>query len=125
MVARDVGHAIGKSWEAAWDQLPATTRPDDARGAGAGGETGVPNVECDEYTIGRMAAQHLLGQEHKHFSCFRYSRNIHAMRRMAGFQDALKEAGYDCTDLEILSEHGSRAGEWFRKRLSRLSKPHG
>jgi len=82
-------------------------------------------VECDEYTIGRMAAQHLLGQEHKHFSCFRYSRNIHAIRRMAGFQDALKEAGYDCTDLEILSEHGSRAGEWFRKRLSRLSKPHG
>ncbi|MGJ8644141.1 MAG: substrate-binding domain-containing protein [Luteolibacter sp.] len=86
---------------------------------------GVSNVECDEYEIGRMAANHLLDHDHKHFACFRYSRNSHAMRRHAGFQDALKEAGYDCIDLENISEHGYGTGEWFRKKLARLPKPLG
>ena len=85
----------------------------------------VPNVECDEYQIGRMAAEHLLDQDHRHFAYFRYSDNIHAMRRRDGFRDALREAGYDCMDLEKISEHGNGAGEWFRKQLARLPKPLG
>lgn len=86
---------------------------------------GVSNVECDEYAIGRMAAKHLLDHDHKHFACFRYSRNLHAMRRHAGFRDALKEVGHECIDLENISEHGYGTGEWFRKQLARLPKPLG
>lgn len=85
----------------------------------------VPNVECDEYLIGRMAADHLLHQDHRHFAYFRYSDNIHAMRRKEGFRDALQEAGHDCIDLEKISEHGNGAGEWFRKKLAGLPKPLG
>ena len=85
----------------------------------------VPNVECDEYLIGRLAAEHLLAQEHRHFAYFRYSDNLHAMRRRDGFRDALREAGCDCMDLEKISEHGNGAGEWFRKQLARLPKPLG
>ena len=86
---------------------------------------GVPNVECDEYLIGRMAAEHLLDQDHRHFAYFRYSDNIHAMRRRDGFWEALREAGHDCMDLEMISEHGNGAGEWFRKQLAWLPKPLG
>lgn len=85
----------------------------------------VPNVECDEYSIGRIAAGHLLDQDHRHFAYFRYSDNIHAMLRRDGFRDALREAGHDCMDLEKISEHGNGAGEWFRKQLSWLPKPLG
>lgn len=86
---------------------------------------GVPNVECDEYEIGRMAAKHLLDQEHRHFAYFRYSDNIHSIRRRDGFRDVLRETGHDCLDLEMISEHGNGAGEWFRKQLARLPKPIG
>ena len=85
----------------------------------------VPSVECDDYLIGRMAADHLLAQEHRHFAYFRYSDNIHAMRRRDGFRAALREAGCECMDFEKISEHGNGAGEWFRKRLSGLPKPLG
>lgn len=85
----------------------------------------VPNVECDEYLIGRMAAEHLLVQEHRHFAYFRYSDNIHARRRGEGFREALRKAGHDCMDLELISEHGNGAGEWFGKQLATLPKPLG
>lgn len=85
----------------------------------------VQNVECDEYLIGRMAAEHLLKQDHRQFAYFQYSDKIHAMRRRDGFRDALREAGHDCTNLEKISEHGNGAGEWFSKQLEWLPKPLG
>ena len=84
-----------------------------------------PNVECDEYEIGRLAARHLLNCEHRHFACLRYSRNLHALRRLAGFRETLREAGEDCLDLEMLAEHGNGVGEWFRKQLPELPQPLG
>lgn len=84
-----------------------------------------PNVECDEYEIGRMAARHLLNCEHRHFACLRYSRNLHALRRLTGFREALREVGQDCLDLEMLAEHGNGVGEWFRRQLSGLPQPLG
>ncbi|MDP4722145.1 MAG: substrate-binding domain-containing protein [Akkermansiaceae bacterium] len=86
---------------------------------------GVSKVECDEYEIGRMAAKHLLDQDHKHFAAFRYSRNTHAMRRLAGFQDELKKAGHECVDWEILEEHGRGSGQWLHKKLAHLPRPLG
>lgn len=83
------------------------------------------NVECDEYEIGRMAARHLLDCEHRNFACLRYSRNLHALRRLAGFRETLRAAGHDCLDLEMLAEHGSGVGEWFRKQLPELPQPLG
>jgi LacI family transcriptional regulator len=85
----------------------------------------VPNEECDEHLIGRMAAKHLLDQDHRHFAYFRYSENLHAIRRRDGFRDALREAGHDCIDLKKISEHGAGAGEWFRKQLAQMPKPLG
>lgn len=85
----------------------------------------VPNVECDEHAIGRMAAAHLLAQDHRHFACFRYSGNLHATRRGDGFRKALRDAGHDCIDLEMISEHGNGAGEWFRHQLAWLPRPLG
>lgn len=84
-----------------------------------------PNVECNEYEIGRMAARHLLDCEHRHFACLRYSRNLHAMRRLEGFRETLQEAGHGCIDLEMLAEHGNGVGEWFRGRLPGLPQPLG
>lgn len=85
----------------------------------------VPNVECDEYEIGRLAAEHLMEQDHRQFAYFRYSDNTHAIRRRDGFRSALREAGHDCMDLEMIAEHGKGAGEWFRKQLAWLPKPLG
>jgi LacI family transcriptional regulator len=85
----------------------------------------VPNVECDEFMIGRMAAEHLLGQDHRHFAYFRYSDNIHALRRRDGFRETLRKAGHECVELEKISQHGNGAGEWFRKQLAWLPKPLG
>jgi LacI family transcriptional regulator len=85
----------------------------------------VPNVECDEYRIGRMAAEHLLDQDHRHFAYFRYSAKLHALRRGEGFRDALRDAGHECMDLEKISEHGNGAGDWFAKQLAWLPKPLG
>jgi LacI family transcriptional regulator len=84
-----------------------------------------PNVETDEREIGRMAARHLLKCEHRHFACLRYSRNIHALRRLEGFREVLGEAGQECIDLEMIAEHGVGVGEWFRHKLSELPKPLG
>lgn len=86
---------------------------------------GVSNVECDEHEVGKMAAHHLIDQEHRHFAFFRYSNNIHAMKRRAGFQECLKEFGHDCIDLEMISEHGEGIEKWFKGKLSRLPKPLG
>lgn len=83
------------------------------------------NVECDEMEIGRMAARHLLNCEHRNFACLRYSRNIHALLRLAGFREVLREAGEDCLDLEMLAEHGVGVGDWFRGKLAELPKPLG
>ena len=71
-----------------------------------------------------MAARHLLDCEHRNFACLRYSRNLHALRRLAGFREALREAGKDCLDLEMLAEHGNGVGEWFRE-LAELPQPLG
>jgi len=86
---------------------------------------GVSNVECDEHEVGKMAAHHLIDQEHRHFAFFRYSNNIHAMKRRAGFQECLKEFGHDYIDLEMISEHGEGIEKWFKGKLSRLPKPLG
>ena len=63
--------------------------------------------------------------EHRNFACLRYSRNLHALRRLDGFREALREAGEDCIDLEMLAEHGNGVGEWFRRQLPRLPQPLG
>lgn len=84
-----------------------------------------PNVESDEREIGRMAARHLLACEHRNFACLRYSRNLHAIRRLEGFREVLRAAGQDCIDLEMIAEHGVGVGEWFRQMLSELPKPLG
>lgn len=88
-------------------------------------QLGVSNVECDEHEVGKMAAHHLIDQEHRHFAFFRYSNNIHALKRRAGFQECLKEFGHDCIDLEMISEHGEGIEKWFKGKLSRLPKPLG
>lgn len=85
----------------------------------------VPNVECDEFMVGRLAAEHLLEQDHRNFAYFRYSDNIHALRRRDGFRETLRMAGHECVELEKISEHGNGAGEWFRKQLAWLPKPLG
>jgi LacI family transcriptional regulator len=88
-------------------------------------QLGVANVECDEYEIGRIAARHLLDQEHRHFAYFRYSNNIHALRRRAGFEEVLQQAGHDYLDLEIISEHGEGIEKRLKAILPRLPKPLG
>jgi len=85
----------------------------------------VPNVECDEQAVGRLAATHLLEQGHRHFAYFHYSCNRHAVLRGEGFKARLAEAGQACLELRRLSVHGVGLGEWFARRLARLPKPLG
>lgn len=85
----------------------------------------IPNVECDEKAVGRIAAQHLLEQGHKHFAFFQYSRQRHAIHRRDGFRDHLAAAGHACTVLETTSVHGPGWEGWFRRRIGQLPKPLG
>ena len=85
----------------------------------------VPNVECDEVAVGRIAARHLMDQGHRNFAFFRYSRNRHAMLRQEGFCAQLHEAGHNTRILEKLSEHGVGAGAWFQRQLKTLPRPLG
>ncbi len=86
---------------------------------------GIPRVECDEAAIGRMAAQHLLDQGHKHFAFFNYSSAIHARRRLEGFRQRLREADRDCMVLSHHSATSANMAEWLAARLKTLPKPLG
>jgi LacI family transcriptional regulator len=85
----------------------------------------IPNVECDEKAVGRLAAQHLLEQGHRHFAFFQYSRRRHAILRRDGFRDHLAGAGHGCTVLETTSVYGPGWEGWFRRRVAKLPKPLG
>ena len=85
----------------------------------------IPNIECDEKEVGRIAAQHLLEQGHRHFAFFQYSRHQHAILRRDGFRYHLAEAGYGCTVLETTSAYGPGWEGWFRRRVAKLPKPLG
>jgi len=85
----------------------------------------IPNVECDEKAVGRIAAQHLLEQGHRHFAFFQYSRHRHAILRRDGFRDHLAGAGHGCTVLETTSVHGPGWEAWFRREIAKLPKPLG
>jgi len=85
----------------------------------------IPNVECDEKEVGRMAAQHLLEQGHKHFAFFQYSRHRHALLRRDGFRDHLAVAGHGCAVLETTSAYGPGWEGWFRREVAKLPKPLG
>jgi LacI family transcriptional regulator len=131
-------HAVPSDWEA--DGLLTTNvfRPDLARFIRKTAKKiptvlhgcddlklGVTHVACDEYEIGRMAANHLLDQEHRQFAFFRYSNNIHALRRRAGFEEILQQSGHDLIDVELISEHGEGIEKKLKAMLPRLPKPLG
>ncbi len=85
----------------------------------------VPNVQCDDYAVGCMAADHLLEQGHRHFASFHHSCHLHALRRQEGFRNRLLQRGHDCIELQKPATLGIGIGEWFKRRLARLPQPLG
>jgi LacI family transcriptional regulator len=71
-----------------------------------------PLVIHDDYAAGKLAAEHLLQQGHRHFAWYAPFAGEVSSHRYKGFADTLKLAGQECLALNIPTQ------EWRqRKRL--------
>lgn len=71
-----------------------------------------PCVSTDDYAAGKLAAEHLLQQGHRHFAWYAPFAGEVSSQRYKGFADTLKVAGQECLALNIPMQ------EWRqRKRL--------
>ena len=59
----------------------------------------IPRVVSDDYAIGKMAAEHFLERGLRHFAFFGMKSYQLSNLRMAGFEEALKAAGFRCNRL--------------------------
>lgn len=57
-------------------------------------ESPVPRTMVDNYAVGVMAAEHLLGRAYEHFAYYGIKGVAYSEKRLHGFQETLEAAGY-------------------------------
>ena len=83
----------------------------------------ISSVIYESYDHGRMAAEYLLGLGHrKMMHIFGVSRNYDSIRRQAGFEDALREAGFPLPQDNILVGRFEKAAAY--RSMHRWLKEH-
>jgi len=86
----------------------------------------LPRVGCDESSIARLAAEHLLERGYPHFGFVVRGDNWYSQRRLAGFRAAIaQDAGRDCHVLEPPAGRAEDDPEPILPWLERLPKPIG
>ncbi|TWT61279.1 XylR family transcriptional regulator [Rubinisphaera italica] len=58
------------------------------------GDLGLPQIWADHYAIGRMAAEHLIERQFRHFGFAGFQDESWSELRYRGFQDAIQSAGF-------------------------------
>ncbi|HBN76821.1 MAG TPA: XylR family transcriptional regulator [Planctomycetaceae bacterium] len=58
------------------------------------GDLGLPQIWADHYAIGRMAAEHLIERQFRHFGFAGFQGESWSELRYRGFQDAIQSAGF-------------------------------
>lgn len=90
----------------------------------------LPHVGLDDAAVGRIAADHLIDREFRHFAYCGHARALWSRNRHRGFRERLQEAGFDCMHFD---EAGCTRtpGEWERAQqalarwLDGLPRPMG
>lgn len=93
--------------------------------------TGLPWVDCDHATVGRLGAEHLMGLGKVHHAF--YSLLVYPETRIIrdAFENRLQTAGLGCTRLDFEADHESDPMEiprelrltWLARRLGSLPRP--
>jgi len=90
------------------------------------GGIGLPRVGCDESSIARLAAEHLLERGYPHFGFVVRGDNWYSQRRLEGFRAAIAhDAGRDCHVLEPPAGSAEDDPEPILPWLKRLPRPIG
>lgn len=82
-----------------------------------------PCVIHDDYTAGKMAAEHLLQQGHRHFAWYAPCGGAVTSQRYMGFADTLKLAGQTCVALTIYTQEWRQRKLLLTGHLRRLPRP--
>jgi LacI family transcriptional regulator len=87
----------------------------------------VAQVSDDNFTIGRLAAEHLLEMGHKHFAWWNAYEGRVPEERWRGFRESVSLAGYAAERLEYRArgteKDWSRRRAWLLRRLRALPRP--
>ena len=82
----------------------------------------VAAVQPDGHAIGRLAAEHLLGQGHRHFAFAGWSGKGYSQRRREGFEQRLEKERQTC---ECFQGNAESAEQSLRSWLAALPSPVG
>jgi len=74
--------------------------------AGAASLPNIPLVHANDFSIGRLGAEHLLERAFRHFAFLEYKDTYWSVRRRDGFLAAVRERGHDC----LIYSQGQPAG---------------
>lgn len=94
-------------------------------------ESGIPYIETDDESIGKLAAEHLIDRGLRHFAFCGYPENrtnVWMTKRKMGFSNRLKESGFGC---EVFHGRLSTATHWQKilqeisSWLTKLPRPIG
>lgn len=93
------------------------------------GNTRFPQVQPDNFAIGKTAAEEMLGRGFRYFAFFALDRTAPVVsERMAGFRDTVEQAGHDFHLLDYTDQMKQRGKwekmiPWMGKELKKLPKP--
>ena len=82
-----------------------------------------PLVTHDDYAAGKLAAEHLLQQGHRHFVWYAPFAGEVSSQRYTGFSDTLKLAGQTCLALNIPTQEWRQRKRLLAGHLRRLPRP--
>ena len=86
----------------------------------------IPSVSLDNANAGRIAAEHLIKEGHRHLGCLRGSYESHSdQERLAGIREALADAGLKKEHLSVAGKGSSHVAslEGARELLDRENPP--
>ncbi len=92
---------------------------------------GVPNVLVDNYQMGKLAAEYLMGLGLRNFAFVGERARNYSARRFAGYQDTLESRGLTCQEINLpisqmpLSRKATNIHKRLNKAIGQLSFPIG
>lgn len=114
--------------------LRGVDKPIIAVGGGHGShepESGIPYIATDDETIGRLAAEHLMGRGLRHFAFCGYPKtrtNVWMTNRKLGFTNRLADEGFGCSAFHgrhTTATHWQKVLQEISTWLGKLPRPVG